>query len=182
MLPIQLTSEILMREIAADDAKALAEAYTDNREHLAPWEPHRDDVFFTTRFQADLISAQREDLEAGRLLRCVIEDDSRIVGTANLSGIFLGSFRSANLGYWIDAEYVGRGLASQAVEALCNYAAGTLGLHRIQAGTLLHNAASQRVLTKCGFEAIGLAPEYLFIDGGWQDHRLYQRILGTDPA
>ena len=52
-----------------------------------------------------------------------------------------------------------------------------LGLHRIQAATLLHNAASQRILNKSGFTQIGLAPLYLKIAGQWQDHLLFQRIL-----
>jgi ribosomal-protein-alanine N-acetyltransferase len=47
-------------------------------------------------------------------------------------------------------------------------------LHRIQAGTLLHNIGSQRVLERNGFVRYGLAPAYLNIAGKWQDHILYQ--------
>jgi len=54
-------------------------------------------------------------------------------------------------------------------------------LHRVEAGTLLHNTASQRVLERCGFEYYGTAPRYLFIRGAWRDHRLYQRILHDKP-
>jgi ribosomal-protein-alanine N-acetyltransferase len=66
------------------------------------------------------------------------------------------------------------------VEFACAQAQGR-GLHRVEAGTLLHNAASQRVLERCGFEYYGLAPKFLFIDGAWQDHKLYQRILHDNP-
>nr|WP_315850337.1 GNAT family protein [Arthrobacter woluwensis] len=52
----------------------------------------------------------------------------------------------------------------------------TLGLHRLEAGTLLHNTASQRVLLKNGFTVFGTAPRYLRIQGRWQDHRLFQRL------
>ncbi len=38
----------------------------------------------------------------------------------------------------------------------------------------MHNVASQRVLERNGFVRFGLAPEYLNIDGRWQDHILYQ--------
>jgi ribosomal-protein-alanine N-acetyltransferase len=51
-----------------------------------------------------------------------------------------------------------------------------LGLHRLEAGTLLHNTASQRVLERNGFTRFGLAPKYLSIAGRWQDHVLFQRI------
>ena len=51
-----------------------------------------------------------------------------------------------------------------------------LGLHRIQAGTLLHNVRSQRVLERTGFVRFGMAPAYLNIAGQWQDHALYQIV------
>lgn len=50
------------------------------------------------------------------------------------------------------------------------------GLHRLQADTLVHNGASQRVLARNGFSRIGLAPRYLRIAGRWQDCVLHQRL------
>lgn len=64
-----------------------------------------------------------------------------------------------------------------AVNETSGLAADELHLHRIQAGTLVDNVASQTVLRKCGFIEFGLAPEYLLIAGRWQDHRVFQRIL-----
>ena len=65
----------------------------------------------------------------------------------------------------------------------CQAADREVGLHRLEAGTLLHNVASQRVLTKCGFERIGAARSYLHIDAAWQDHVLFQRLLNDrDPS
>jgi [ribosomal protein S5]-alanine N-acetyltransferase len=88
-----------------------------------------------------------------------------------------GPLRSANLGYWVDASRNGRGLATRAVAAAVEQAFGPLGLHRLQAGTLVDNVASQRVLEKNGFELIGLARNYLHIGGAWRDHLLYQRTV-----
>jgi ribosomal-protein-alanine N-acetyltransferase len=88
-----------------------------------------------------------------------------------------GPFLSANLGYWVDQEFTGRGIGSAAVAFALDYSRKELGLHRLQAATLIHNAASQKVLTKAGFTEIGLASAYLLIAGSWQDHILYQRIL-----
>jgi [ribosomal protein S5]-alanine N-acetyltransferase len=92
----------------------------------------------------------------------------------------MGVLRSASVGYWVDAAHLRRGLASGAVEFVAG-AARDRGLHRRSAGTMLHNTASQRVLERSGFELYGVAPKYLFIDGAWQDHRLYQRILHDRP-
>ena len=65
-------------------------------------------------------------------------------------------------------------LPAAAVADIMTVAFGELGLHRIQAETLLHNTASQRVLRRNGFVRIGTAAAYLKIAGRWQDHHLYQ--------
>jgi ribosomal-protein-alanine N-acetyltransferase len=77
----------------------------------------------------------------------------------------------------VDKEMTGKGVGSAAVEFAVEAARSDLGLHRLQAATLPHNAASQRILRRAGFEQIGLAPRYLRIAGSWQDHVLFQRIL-----
>lgn len=79
------------------------------------------------------------------------------------------------MGYWIDRRRNGRGLGSRAVGEIVEHAFGPLGLHRLEAGTLVDNLASQRVLVKNGFEQIGLARDYLHINGAWRDHLLFQR-------
>src|SRR4051812_49172145 len=153
-----------IRELEAEDAPAMADAYRRNREHLAPWDPRRDEDFYTERGQATAVAGQLASVRSGLLAAWVLTGGEEIVGRVNLNNIVLGVFRSASIGYWVDAEHQGRGLAGGAVEYACAQAQGR-GLHRVEAGTLLHNAASQRVLERCGFEPYGTAPRYLFIAG-----------------
>lgn len=169
-----------IRELAAEDAPGLADAYARNREHLAPWDPRRDESFYTAEGQTAALAGQLTSVRNGQLAAWVMTHEDRIVGRVNLNNIVMGVLRSASVGYWVDAEHVGRGLASGAVEFACAQARGRR-LHRVEAGTLVHNIASQRVLERCAFEFYGTAPKFLFIDGAWQDHRLYQRILHDDP-
>lgn len=168
---------VILRSLASTDAAALAHAYASNRDHLEPWEPTRPPSFRTESGQRAEIDLSLANREAGTTLPVVLDHDGQIVGRATLSGIVRGAAQSANLGYWVDHRYTGRGLMTATVEAVAQIARSDLRLHRIQAATLLHNVASQTVLTKCGFTEIGLAPEYLEIAGRWQDHRLFQRIL-----
>ncbi|MFI2288202.1 GNAT family protein [Streptomyces niveus] len=162
------------RPARAEDAGPLAEAQLRNRVHMGPWSPHRTADYYTPEAQAQLLADPAH-------LRWHFVDGRDIVGQATLSTLVLGPFRSASLGYWIDAEYTGRGLATRAVAEVCRAALEDLGLHRIEACTMLSNAGSQRVLRKCGFELIGTAPNYLHIDGAWRDHHLFQRILHDGP-
>ncbi|MFC5791830.1 GNAT family N-acetyltransferase [Agromyces tardus] len=172
-----LADGIVLRLVATADAEPLAAAYRRNREHLAPWEPTRDERFFTTARHREEIDALLDTYDAGRGLPLVLADGDEIVGRVNVNNIVRGVFQSANLGYWVDAAYGGRGLATSAVVAVVELAREDLALHRLEAGTLVHNVRSQRVLERAGFEVIGVAPRYLKIAGEWQDHRLFQRIL-----
>lgn len=175
---IRLDTEHILRPVRRGDGVALARAYVANREHLAPWEPTRSEAFFTVAAQEQHAQLCVEDADAGRSLRFVIEsDDGEIRGRMNINNIVRGAFWSADLGYWVDATRLRRGLASRAVAQLIEYSRTQLRLHRLQAATLLHNLGSQRVLICNGFERIGMAPKYLRIAGEWQDHLLFQRLL-----
>ncbi|MFF4186481.1 GNAT family N-acetyltransferase [Streptomyces sp. NPDC001691] len=176
-----LPGGVVLRLVSPDDAEALHRACLANREYLAPWEPRRPDDFFTVEGQAERIAERLKEFAEGRGVPWVFEDDGAVVGTITLSGLVLGPFRSASLGYWVAADRRGRGLAGAGVTRVCAAASDLFGLHRVEAGTLLDNTASQRVLAKSGFESIGVAPRYLHINGQWRDHRLFQRILHDGP-
>jgi ribosomal-protein-alanine N-acetyltransferase len=172
------------RLVEPGDAPVLAELYRANRDFLAPWEPERDEDFYTAQGQRAVVEGALARHEQGSVLPHVILDDSgEVAGRITLSEIVRGPFQSCSVGYWVGAAANGRGLATRAVHEIAGLAFGALALHRIQAATLLHNVRSQRVLERNGFVRFGLAPAYLRIAGLWQDHVLYQLIAGdADPA
>jgi [ribosomal protein S5]-alanine N-acetyltransferase len=165
------------RLVAPDDAPALAELLRLNRDFLAPWEPARSDDYFTEAAQRVVIEDALYQHEQGRNLPFVIvEEAAGVVGRITLSGIVRGAFLSCSVGYWVSQAAGGRGVATAALQQTIEAAFGELGLHRIQAETLLDNVASQRVLARNGFVRIGMAPAYLKIAGKWQDFILYQVV------
>lgn len=166
-----------MRLMQTSDAAELAATYSRNRAHLAYWDPARPEEFYTEDWQAADITKRLAAHEAGADHLFGLFAGDRIVGRFNLTSIVRGPFQSSSLGYWVDASYTGRGLASAAVNAIIETARDDLGLHRIEASTLVDNDASQGVLRKAGFMQIGMAPKYLKIAGTWQDHNLYQILL-----
>ncbi|MGB9034277.1 GNAT family N-acetyltransferase [Arthrobacter sp. UCD-GKA] len=166
-----------MRLLRSSDGPALAAAYVRNREYLSPWEPVRPEEYYTEAWQAADIARRLAAEKSGEGYPLGLFFDDTLVGRFNVAGIVRGPFQSAGLGYWVDSAYAGRGLASAAVQVIVETARDELGLHRLEASTLLHNAGSQRVLLKAGFRLIGMAPRYLQIAGEWQDHNLYQVVL-----
>lgn len=173
----ELFDGVVLRPVRKMDARALTEAFQKNRTYLAPWEPIRPDRFYTVQGQQEVIARQRTELGAGTALPMVLAKKGNILGLLTLSSVVRGAFQNAHLGYWIDQAAQGAGLMTAAVGAAVNIAKHDLGLHRLEAATLVHNTASQLVLEKNGFASYGIAPAYLQIAGQWQDHRMFQRIL-----
>jgi len=170
------------RLLQADDAPVLARILTENREFLAPWEPARDDRWFTEDGQAEEIRFKLEQHALGLVVpQVVLDDDGEVVGRISLNNVVRGAFQSGSVGYWIRSAANGRGHATAAVRSTVRTAFAELGLHRVEAGTLVHNAASQRVLERNGFTRYGLAPQYLRIAGRWQDHVLFQLLNPAMP-
>ncbi len=170
------------RLVTIDDVPVLAELLRANREFLAPWQPVRSDEYFTVDGQRAVVRDALTRHEQGSAVpHVILGDPGRVAGCITLSGIVRGPFQSCSVGYWVGAADNGRGLATAAVRDMIGVAFEELGLHRIQAETLLRNVRSQRVLERNGFVRFGLAPAYLNIAGQWQDHAMYQ-VVKAVPA
>ena len=178
---IRLSADVLLRPVQLTDAAAFARAYARNRAHLEPWEPIRPADFYTEAGQHSRLKTFDDDRGQGRIQRWTFDrGDDEVYGSITLSNIELGIFLNARMGYWVDASLIGRGLATAAVNAVCDYARERWNIHRVEAGTNVENVASQRVLTKCGFEEIGLSRSHLYVNGRWADSKQFHRILHTD--
>jgi ribosomal-protein-alanine N-acetyltransferase len=169
-------TSVELRLLSVTDAEKLDALLARNREHLAPWDPVRPEAYFSLAGQREEIGRLLEQYEKGSTVPWVILADGAVAGRITLSNLVRGPLLSANIGYWVDVALNGHGVASAALSAAAAASFGEHGLHRLEAGTLVHNLGSQRVLEKNGFVRYGLAPKLLKIGGLWQDHVLFQLI------
>ncbi|MHA7178633.1 GNAT family N-acetyltransferase [Arthrobacter sp. MDB2-24] len=171
-----------IRVVVPGDDEELMELQVRNRDFLAPWEPLREDDYFTVAGQrTDIDVALARHARGEAMPWVVLDDDGAIAGRLTLSGIVRGPFQSCSMGYWLAEDQTGMGLATDAVRAAVAFAFTQLKLHRVQAETLVNNVASRRVLAKTDFEQYGCAPRYLKIAGQWQDHLMFQRLNDSAP-
>ena len=89
--------------------------------------------------------------------------------------------QGASLGYALDAAHQGAGLMHEALQAVIGEAFGPLNLHRLQAAYRPENTRSAAVLQRLGFRELGLARDYLFIDGAWRDHERWAKLADDEP-
>ena len=170
---------VWLRPPQMPDYSAWAELRALSREHLTPWEPQwsRDELS-RSAYRRRLRHYQREQREdLGYALFMFRTGDDALLGGLTLSNVRRGVSQSASLGYWIGQPFGRRGHMTAAVQAVAGFCFEELLLHRIEAACLPSNAGSIRVLEQNGFSREGLARRYLKINGGWQDHVLYARII-----
>jgi len=91
-----------------------------------------------------------------------------LLGRVSLKSVNLHD-GSAGVAYWMVPAWRGRGLCSQAVIALCQWAFNDAGFHRIGLEHSVANAASCRVATKAGFSDEGIRREAALHADGWHD-------------
>ena len=94
-------------------------------------------------------------------------------GQVTVSGITYGSAGWAQIGYWIDPRWAGRGIIPTAVAMACDYCFTTLHLHRIEVAIRPENTNSLAVVRKLGFRYEGRRPAYMHVDGAWRDHEMF---------
>jgi RimJ/RimL family protein N-acetyltransferase len=79
-----------------------------------------------------------------------IEIDGAIAGTIGLHSIQLGD-HMAEVGYWMDKNYRGNGICTQALRVLSDFSLDVMGFRRLEALADFDNLGSQKVMEKAGF-------------------------------
>jgi Acetyltransferases, including N-acetylases of ribosomal proteins len=81
--------------------------------------------------------------------------------------------RSAEIGYWLGEEFWGRGIVTEAVRAMTEYAFSNFDICRIYAGVFEWNPASMRVLEKAGYEFESRTKKSVTKNGQTMDEFIY---------
>lgn len=99
----------------------------------------------------------------------------RAIGTISLSpDKHRPGLLCRELGYSMSEKYWGKGLMTEAVQAIMKHGFGNLGLDRISVTTSPENEKSQNIIRKCGFTYEGtLRQAFLVYDGSVRDVMCY---------
>ncbi len=172
-------SGILLRVPRPEDYEQWQALRSGSAAFLKPWEPKwAEDELSKTAYRLRL-RAQRRAIDDGTAQPFFIftSDGKSLLGGINITHIRRGVAQSGTLGYWIGQRHAGKGHMTAALATLQTHARNTLKLHRLEAACLPRNAPSMRLLERAGFDREGLARSYLRINGVWEDHVLWGRVL-----
>lgn len=164
---------ITLKLTGPEDSQLYLDYYLKNRDFLAAFEPVKEDHFYTLEGQKEELTERYLQYLNGSTINFGIFHKDELIGKIRLSNIIPGSFRNATIGYALSRDHLNQGYMSEAVGLVSRYAFEEMGLHRLEASTLLTNTASRRVLENNGFQWLGLNRKYLHINGIWQDHNTF---------
>jgi ribosomal-protein-alanine N-acetyltransferase len=180
--PAGARPRVRVRVVQVADAEELAALYRANRDYLRPWEPEKDDAYFTVDGQRDNLHDLVHAYAMGEMWPGVIVAGGEIAGRITLNNVLRGPLQSCFVGYWVARAHAGHGVATEALRQVLDVAFGALRLHRVEAFTRVDNHASQRVLERNGFTAVGTARRHIHLDGRWHDERLFECLAPWDDG
>ena len=90
--------------LTPEHAQNLLDYYIRNKKHLEPFEPLRDNSFYTYEVQKNILSDSYRQFLNGTAVDLGIFKDDYLIGKLKLSNIVYGIFKSGILGYSIDKD------------------------------------------------------------------------------
>jgi ribosomal-protein-serine acetyltransferase len=153
-------------------AQVMTDLIVRNQERLARWEPWAEQPATLDGTRA-YIRAALEDFLRGRQISTIIAVDGgrRFVGRC---GMRINPYASSgDIGYWIDADYEGRGITTRSARALVSSVFSELGLSKVELRTSVANRRSRTVAARLGFAYEGVLPAGLRFSNRADDVALY---------
>jgi RimJ/RimL family protein N-acetyltransferase len=125
-------------------------------------------------FQAWLAIVEETTKQHGRPVHWAIrQNDEFLIGGCGFDALEIGKSHRAEIGYWLAKPYWGQGIMTAVVRRLCEFAFTEFDLVKITAHVFADNAASAKVLEKCGFQQEGYLRKHYLKDGKFLDSRLF---------
>jgi len=88
--------------------------------------------------------------------------------------------RKAEIGFWLLTEYWGKGIVSEAIPLILDYAFRELKLHRIEAFIETENLNCKKVIIKLGFQHEGTMKDCEIKNGEFISLDIYAKF-SVDP-
>jgi RimJ/RimL family protein N-acetyltransferase len=168
---LEVDERSLLRPWTLEDVAVVVDAYSDPE--IQKWIPYSFNTAEAEQVIGRWTATWRN--ETGACWAIANQSDNCAFGRFAFQTIdFIAG--SAEIAYWVLPQSRGEGYAPLATTAICEWAFGELGLHRLELIHSVHNVASCRVATKAGFELEGILKSAGLHGDGWHDMHLHARV------
>ncbi|QDQ01923.1 GNAT family N-acetyltransferase [Lysinibacillus fusiformis] len=173
MFPTLETERLLLREIKEEDAQGIFNCFSNSEVTRF----YGQDTLESVEQAAEIVEFFSKIYREKRGIRWGIEikGNSGIIGTIGFNA-WLPKHKRAEIGYEIHPDYWRNGFTSEAVTSVLSYGFMELDLTRIGAVVFIENEASNKLLTKLGFQQEGILRDYMYQDGKAHDTFVYSML------
>ncbi len=163
--------KLSLQLLTQNDAEELFNLIDQNRSYLQQWmvwPPATKSADDTKKFIKTCLVGLAENTE----MACGIKYDGQLIGVITYN-VMDDQLKKVIIGYWISAEYQGRGIVTKSCRCLIDYAFTTLAMQKIEIRTASENLASQNICKRLGFKLEGSIRNSENLHGNIVSHHIY---------
>jgi len=173
-LHIPAGPDLVLKTWENDSASALFSLTDRNREYLEKWLPWLPFVKIKADSQSFIQTAQ-ESWEKKASLELGIWRREVLLGCIGLHELNRLHNRTS-IGYWLGAEFQGKGVMTTATSALIKYCFEDLEFNRVEIRAAVENSASRAIPERLGFQQEGVLRQAELVNGTYLDVAIYSQI------
>lgn len=169
------TERLVLRQVRAEDAADLFALRTNEGAMKYLDRPRLKDMDEAHEF----IRKIEKDYDENNGINWMItlKDEDRVIGNIGFWRFDKANYR-IEIGYMLMPQYWGKGIATEAMDPVLQYAFETLKVHSIEANVNPENEASKRLLMKIGFRQEAYFRENYYYDGRFLDSAIFCLLEG----
>ncbi|MEC3883497.1 GNAT family protein [Halobacillus sp. HZG1] len=171
MFEHRIDDELSLKMIDHRDAEELFKLSDRSRDHIQAWLPW---IHFTKEVEDTrnyIKMSLRRYAENNGLTVCILYKGG-IAGVVDFHEIDEKN-KVTSIGYWMGADYKGKGLLTRSCEVLFDYAFETIGMNRIEIRAAAKNNKSRGVPERLGFKQEGVIRQAARLYEEYTDHVVY---------
>lgn len=180
MFLYKVDEAISLRLIDLEDAEQIFERVDQSRNHLRRWMAWVDGTTSAEDIRT-FLKGTMEGYAQHRSLTTVILYHEKIAGTAGYNSINWSN-KTAYIGYWLGEKFQGKGIMTQAVKVLTDYAFHELNLNKVEIRAASANRRSRNIPERLGFVNEGCIRQAEWLYDHYVDHVVYGMLAAEWEA
>ncbi len=171
MLSIEVDEAIQLSVVQESYAPLYVDLAKENYDYLAKWlvwPPHTK----TEKDFGDFILRCKKDYESGAAITFGVIYAGKLIG--NIAYKYINNeLKKVEIGYWIAANYQGKGIISRACARLVEYAFTNLDIVKVEMCVASENKPSRAVCERLGMTLEGTITNAEYVQGRILHHAIY---------
>jgi ribosomal-protein-serine acetyltransferase len=174
MFSRRIDEELELRPVDERYAEELTALVRRDIAHLKPWMPWATDRY-SIEDAREFIRRQIRQYAEDQGFASLVFSRGRVAGSIGYN-LIDWSNRKTDIGYWLGAEFIGRGLMTKACRALIEHAFKELRLNRVEIYCAVENRRSRRIPERLGFTEEGTHRQAEWVHDHFKDLVSYSML------